>query len=62
MADEHYCISCGAVDEGPLAKCHCMDEGPLCAVCGEPEYVPLTPWKSNYHDDSDHEFELTADA
>jgi hypothetical protein len=26
-----------------------MNPGEPCGICGEPEYEPITPWKSNYH-------------
>jgi hypothetical protein len=49
MADEHRCLSCRRVDEGPNATCDCMEPGDPCGICGEPEYEPLTPWRRNGH-------------
>lgn len=58
MTDEHRCISCRLVDEGPNAECVCMEPGPPCGVCGYPQWEPLTPWKSNEHWAEDgHEWE-----
>ena len=53
---EHICLSCGQVDEGPNAVCECMELGPPCGICGEAEWEPLTPWKSNAHWAEDHKF------
>jgi hypothetical protein len=58
---EHRCISCLQVDEGPNATCDCMTPGPPCGICGEPQYDPITPWKSNGHWAEDgHEWEPAA--